>query len=168
MGRGSRGRRNQDGAGSALTRGPAPSAQTNAPSSVETRSARLEQSNAGFRAELYSGQVPHPEHLERFEQLSRGATDRFITMAERQSVHRQAMERKFLNINGTTQVLGVIFAGLIVLASIGSGGFLVYHDKQVEGLASMFGPLALVAGLFIYDRRQQKEEIGRKRNAERR
>jgi uncharacterized membrane protein len=89
-------------------------------------------------------------------------------MAEKQSAHRQGMERKFLNFNGISQILGVVFAGLIVMGAIALGGYLVYNDKSLQGFVAMFVPLATVGGLFIHDRRQQQKELERKRATERR
>lgn len=121
-----------------------------------------------MRAELYFGAVPHPEHVERYETLLPGSTDRFITMAERQSAHRQRMESRFIAVNGTSQVLGSLFAGLTVLGALAAGTFLVYHDKNIQGLTAMLAPLAIIGGIFLKTRKSQGVEIERKREAERR
>src|SRR5258708_7872427 len=82
----------------------------------ERRAMRAQHMQVEQTLELYQGALPHPDHLERFEALLPGATDRFLGLAERQSAHRQRMEKKFLNFNGATQILGSLFAGVIVLA----------------------------------------------------
>src|SRR5690242_8766078 len=83
------------------------------------------------RFERYEGLLPHPEHLARFEAILPGTTDRILKIAENQSSHRHRMENKFLNFNGWGEIIGVVFAGLIVLAGIGVGGFLLYAGKDI-------------------------------------
>lgn len=121
----------------------------------------------GMRAELYAGELPHPDHLERFEALCPGATDRWLTRVERQGEHRQRMENKFLNITGITQILGSIFGGLAVLGGLAAGTFLLYHDKKTEGLTAMFAPLGIIASIFLADKLSIRWERARKLAAER-
>lgn len=130
--------------------------------------AQLNRKSGGVRAEWYSGLVPHPEHAERFEALLPGAMDRFVGMAERQGEHRQKMEKKFLNFNGWSQILGVVFAGMTVLGGIAAGTFLVYSDKDIQGFAAMLVPLSTVAVIFYRTRKSQKKEAEGKALAERR
>lgn len=118
------------------------------------------------RTELYAGAVPHPDHARSFEEIQPGSFDRFLSIAERQSKHRQVLEQRFMSFNGWSQVIGVVFAGLIVLAGIASGTFLLYNDKQTQGLTAMFAPLALVAGTFIVTKSSEKREKARKAVAE--
>lgn len=68
------------------------------------------------------------------------------------------MENKFLNFNGWGEIIGVIFAGLIVLAGIGVGGFLIYAGKAIGGFTSMLTPLGLVGAAFIRARKKQAQE----------
>jgi uncharacterized membrane protein len=44
-------------------------------------------------AESFSGPLPHPDILAKFEQVLPGTSARIIKMAETQSEHRQALER---------------------------------------------------------------------------
>lgn len=67
--------------------------------------------------EQYSGDVPHPRHMERFEALLPGATDRFLTLAENHQEHRIWWERKVLINSAAFQYIGLIF-GLIVSLSL--------------------------------------------------
>ncbi len=107
--------------------------------------------------------LPHPEHLERFEQLLPGATDRMLSLAENQIAHRHGMERKFLNFNGASEILGVVFAGAAVLSGIAGGIYLLMHDKPIGGLTSMIVPLASVAAAFLRTRNSQSKQLERKK-----
>ena len=128
--------------------------------------ARVHRDGGGqTHAEIYSGALPHPDHLERFEAILPGTTDRFIRLAEQQSEHRQRMERKFLNFNGASQIIGVLFAGLAIVGGLAAGTFLLYHDKKTEGLMAMFGPGGAVAVIFVGVRWAQGAERKRKETA---
>ena len=43
--------------------------------------------------ELFSGPLPHPEHLREYENILPGSADRVIRMAEDQAKHRQSLEQ---------------------------------------------------------------------------
>ncbi|MHB1095572.1 MAG: DUF2335 domain-containing protein [Gemmatimonadaceae bacterium] len=109
-------------------------------------------------AEFYAGMLPHPNHLERFEKLQPGATDRLIRMVEGQATHRQAMERKFLNFNGTAQVLGVVIAGLFLLSAVAGGVYLLHDGKTLQGFGAMLAGIVPVAVTFLKQRRDQQSE----------
>lgn len=121
-----------------------------------------------MRAELYTGELPHPDHLERFEAMCPGATDRWLTRVESQGEHRQRMENKWMNFTGTSQLLGSIFGGLAVLGGIGVGAFLIYQDKNIVGLTAFLTPLALVGGIFYREKGSQRREMARKNQVARR
>lgn len=59
---------------------------------------RGEQSRGSFalKQEYYKGLLPHPDHLERFEQLAPGAAERFMEWVEDEAKHRREMERQEL------------------------------------------------------------------------
>lgn len=114
------------------------------------------------RMEYYEGLLPHPDHAERFEQLAPGSTGKLVTMAERQGGHRQAMERKFLNFNGWSQIAGVIFAGLIGLASIGGTVYLAMNDKPAGVIGLTLTPLAGIVWAYRGARGNQQKEIAKK------
>lgn len=119
---------------------------------------------AAMRTELYMGQVPHPEHAERYEQLLPGCTDRFVSMAERQSRHRQWMEKGFMLFNGSSQMVGVV-GGLVVAAgSIWACTYLIMNGKSIEGFGTMLVGLGAIVSIFVMGRSGQRAEIeGKKR-----
>lgn len=121
------------------------------------------QQQTQVRAEFYAGLLPHPEHLERFEQLQPGTTNRLIAMAERQGEHRQVIERKFLNFNGFSQVAGTLFAGAVALMSVGGAIYLLATGHPLTEFAACLVPLAPIVWAFRKARTQQRSEIARKR-----
>jgi len=103
----------------------------------------------------FSGPIPHPSHLDKYESILPGSADRLISLAEKQSAHRQAIEMKLVDAEiddhkaeRTERRIGqwlgfgigtfTVAAGAIV-AGIGqpwAGGFI--GTAGVAGLVSVF------------------------------
>lgn len=133
------------------------------PLSRKERKQLLRMQRTTISAEFYAGLIPHPEHLERIEKLQPGATDRLIRMAETQGEHRQAMERKFLNFNGVSQILGTIVAGIIALGSVGGSIYLLATGHSIVQFTAMLTPLAAIIWAFRRTQKNQSKEIARKK-----
>ncbi len=118
--------------------------------------------------EYYAGQLPHPDHLERFEQICPGATDRMLRMTEKQSDHRQWMEKAFMLFNGSSQILGTVSGAALMLGGIFAAGYLSMHDKSIEGFVAFILSLGTVAAVFVTGRRAQQREKEQKAVAEQR
>ena len=61
----------------------------------------------------FSGPIPPPSIIEGYERVLPGSADRIITMAEKQSEHRQRMEEKMIDSEARDGLLGVVFAFLL-------------------------------------------------------
>lgn len=71
----------------------------------------------------FSGPMPPPSILSGYEKILPGAADRILSMAEKQSAHRQKMEEKMIKTESRDSLLGVLFAffSRIWLHSCGCG-----------------------------------------------
>lgn len=58
---------------------------------------------AAVEISRYSGPLPKPEDLAKYEQVLSGSADRIIRMAERQAEHRQKLEKVVVESNVTLQ-----------------------------------------------------------------
>lgn len=58
----------------------------------------------------FSGPIPPPSISKGYEEVLPGAADRIISMAEKQSQHRQHMEKEMIRIESRDSLLGIIFA----------------------------------------------------------
>jgi uncharacterized membrane protein len=112
----------------------------------------------------FSGPLPPPNILARYNEVVPDAAERILRMAENQATHRQAIERKVVEGNVTAQALGVklgaILAGLVIVG----GSTVSIMGRDIRGFGG-----ALLAGGFlvansIYQRRRQEKE--RKENAQ--
>ena len=106
------------------------------------------------QTELYSGPIPSPEILIKFEDAIPGAANRIITMAEKEQTHRHYRENKEILIPLITERLGMIFAFLIVLAIFGCGTWLIFIDRQVSGTILSGTSIITIVGYFIQGKKK--------------
>jgi uncharacterized membrane protein len=111
-----------------------------------------------FQISAYSGPLPHPDALERYNQIVPGAADRIIAQFEKQAAHRQGLERKVVHSNTFCQKLGTISALLIGLAGVGGGIYLIHAGQSGSGLTAFFSTIGSLVGVFIYGKESQKRE----------
>ena len=83
-------------------------------------------------------------------------------MAERQSAHRQDLEKTVVKGNAAVQKIGVFAALLITLTTVGLGFVLINNGKDASGLAISISSLVSLVGVFIYGRRSQERERAEK------
>ena len=65
----------------------------------------------------FSGPLPPPQILQGYNQAFAGCAERIVAMTERQSAHRQAIERSVIDANCQAQTRGQYFA--FILAAYG-------------------------------------------------
>jgi len=106
----------------------------------------------------YSGPLPQPEVLERYERAVPGSAGRIFKQFEEQSAHRRAIESRVISSNTFCQVLGSVSALLVGLLAIGGGLYLVHEGKSVVGLVALLGTMASLAGVYVYGKRDQNAE----------
>lgn len=111
-----------------------------------------------LRAESFSGPLPPPAILERYDQLVPGAAERILAMAERQAAHRQSLEQTVVTGNALAQRRGQVFGFVLAIAALAVGGLLVWQDKKVEGLATIITDICALVALFVLSRREQERE----------
>ena len=91
----------------------------------------------------FSGPIPPPSIIEGYERVLPGSADRIITMAEKQSEHRQKMEEKMISAESRDSLLGVIFAFLLGVGCIIAAVIMVCVVPQNSG--------AIAGGVFRRD-----------------
>lgn len=96
--------------------------------------------------------------LERYNSAIPNGAERIMAMAEKQAEHRRGLESETVRGNVSAQARGQHYALIVVLAGMICGTALVALGKQTEGLGTIFGPLALAAGIFLHLRRAQARE----------
>ncbi len=83
-------------------------------------------------------------------------------MAEKQSDHRQYLEKRVIDADVRRAYLGVVCAFIITMTVISSGFYLVLNNHSIAGTIFTGLGLAGLAGTFIYGTQTRKEERQRR------
>jgi uncharacterized membrane protein len=97
-----------------------------------------------FSLEEYSGELPHPEILERFEQIVDGSAAMIFDEMRENGAHRRKQENRIVRANAWTFSFAVVTTHLAELAALGFGGYLILIDKPIEGFAILVSQVALL------------------------
>ena len=128
----------------------------------ERREAASVIARAAVEISRFSGPLPPPEELLKYERILPGSADRIIRMAEQQATHRQHLERVVIGSNAVTQKWGLACAFAIAMSAIWGGVWLSLKGMSGEGLATIIGALVALVAVFVYGKVGQKKEIQQK------
>jgi len=117
---------------------------------------------AASRISSFSGPLPPPEILQKYNEILPGAAERIIKMAESQHEHRLLLEKKVVESNTFSQRVGLILGFVIAMTAIVGGIWLSSSGKSGAGLTSIIAALAALVGVFIYGKIQQGKELTEK------
>ena len=114
------------------------------------------------QSEFYSGPLPHPDMLEKYESICTGSADRILAMAEEQGEHRRAIEKAVIASKISDSKRGQYFALIIALVAIGGGVLLLVLGITIAGYVTLFVPLSGLIGTFLYGRKKAQDERDQK------
>jgi uncharacterized membrane protein len=100
----------------------------------------------------YSGPIPEPSDLQKYEDVKIGFAERIMSMAECESTHRQNIDNRIINSERIGGILGQIIAACMGLSVIVLMGYAISKGfaEQVKWIGVS---IASVVGLFIYKRK---------------
>lgn len=107
--------------------------------------------------QAYSGPIPDPDSLAKYEQIQPGFAERIIKMAEEEALHRRANENKVIKSSMAMAITGIVFAFISVILF---GGIIVYAISQrsnVAALSTVIAAVASLAGIFVFFRNKIKK-----------
>lgn len=81
-------------------------------------------------AAYFSGPIPPPDTLARYNDIIPNGAERILAMAENQSAHREKLEDKVVSGNISSQKLGSTYAFIISMVAI-VGGIWLIHGGEV-------------------------------------
>jgi len=106
----------------------------------------------------FSGPLPHPDILIRYNDAIPDAAERIVALAERQSAHRMALENRVIDADIRRANSGLI-AGLVVALVFGAGSFvLVLSGYALVGGIIGTGDIVALAGTFVYGTESRRRE----------
>lgn len=124
-----------------------------------------EQIVAAVLAKSFRGPVPAPDDLAEYERVLPGCADRLISLTERQSRHRQQIEKNLVNsdvkLASRGQTYGFIIGMTVIIGAIA----LIAVGSEIAGFVSLIVALASLVGVFVYsqiraNRRPEDEQDG--------
>ena len=83
----------------------------------------------------YSGPLPLPAHFREYEEILPGAAERILALSEKQTEHRQYLEKHVTKGDGRRAWTGLIAGGLLAGGCIGGGIWLVSLGHTTGGIA---------------------------------
>jgi uncharacterized membrane protein len=113
----------------------------------------------------FSGPLPPPEVLARYNEVVTNGAERILAMAERQSAHRESLESRVVDGNLAIQKSGSLRAFILALVVILGGIYLMATGKDAWGFAAIVTSLASLVSVFLIGKTQQKKERIDKSNA---
>ena len=106
----------------------------------------------------WTGPIPPPDALERYEATLPGAADRILNMAERQIEHRIQLEKKAVGGDSIRSYLGIASALIISLAIVAASIYLISKGYSWEGVSLIGIDLVGLVFVFIYGTRVRRAE----------
>ena len=97
---------------------------------------------------FFRGPVPPPGAMRAYEEITPGAADRILTMAENEAAHRQRTESR-----------GQLFGFLLGLVPLVGAIALLLLEKAVSGLAALVSALAVLCAIFVINRRSRRDSL---------
>lgn len=112
--------------------------------------------------QTYSGPLPPPTAMAKYEEICPGSADRILKMAESQSDHRKQLECKVIEAQIRISNMGQIFALVIALGCLISAVICALHNQPWP--ASVLGGVTLVGSItaFIAGKKQKDNSFAQK------
>lgn len=113
------------------------------------------------RAEYYSysGPLPSPEVLQKFNEIVPGAADRILVQFEEQSRHRRTLETKALNGENSRANWGMVCGFIIGMTALGGAIYLALSDHQLAGGIIGSGGIIGLTAVFVYGSRAKRNDL---------
>lgn len=101
----------------------------------------------------FSGPIPHPDTLKKYNDIVPGLADRIVSMAELDQKHIHEMERKALDQPHQYAIIGIFLGALVALAGIGASVCVTVKGYPWVGTGLFGTTLAVIVIAFIKSRR---------------
>lgn len=105
---------------------------------------------------VYSGPIPSPDVIERYDQIVPGAADRIVAMAEAEAHHRRGIEERNAEINHQAmsktfaqQKLGQVLAFIITIIAIAMAGYCATIGMQWAAVAIAVSSAVPIVTAFL-------------------
>jgi uncharacterized membrane protein len=93
-----------------------------------------------------------------YEEVLPGSANRILEMAERQQAHRHSLEKTTVTEAAARSRWGLRLGFVIAVLVIGVGAAAIFTGHPTAGLAAIVSQAAILAGVFVYGRIEQRKE----------
>jgi len=127
---------------------------------MPNKNQQLNNSNSGkivgfeSRTELFSGPVPTPDVIERYEKIYPGAAKMIFEKWDSQVNHRHHIEKSVVWTDNVKSILGVVFGFIINLFGVGGGLYLILNQVVVLGLVILSSGFIMVIFSVLISRKK--------------
>jgi len=108
--------------------------------------------------EIFSGPLPHPEILKKYEEVVPGTGKVIVETFEKQARHRMSVENVVIASDIKNETLGIFIAGGMGFSGFFLAGFALYLDRDITALTILISELTVFAGIFIYGKNENRKE----------
>lgn len=98
----------------------------------------------------YSGPLPHPDVLRRYQDILPGSAERVFRQFEIEADHRRTLEVRTIRADVFSQIWGSIGGTLIGLLGVGGGIWLAHEGRNLAGLTALIATLGGLVATFLY------------------
>lgn len=112
-----------------------------------------------IQQEEFSGPIPHPTIMAKYESIHPGFADRIMSMAERQNTHRIEMEANVIPEQQRQSRLGQLFAFILSVLVIVVACILIWKEEYLYGMILLTVTVLSIAALFIKGRSSIDKDI---------
>lgn len=98
---------------------------------------------------MFSGPLPQPKHLQKYEKILPGSAERLLSMLEKESAHRHGVVEKSMNASIKMSWCGMIMAFILSLIVISGGVYLTIIGKSLAGFGAIIASLVSLVVVFI-------------------
>jgi hypothetical protein len=117
----------------------------------------IEQMETIQHSEQFTGPIPHPEHMQKYQDIDQSFPDRILKMAESNLSHKQSVEK--------IVIYGQLFMGFLGWATPSGIAFYVLHHailftkdgKSIEALIALITAIAALGGAFYMKKKVEKK-----------
>jgi len=108
-------------------------------------------------SEQFTGPIPHPDHMQKYQDIDQSFPDRILKMAESNLAHKQSVEK--------TVIHGQLFMGFLGWATpTGIAFYVLYHailftkdGKSIEALIALIAALTALGGAFYMKKKVEEK-----------
>lgn len=114
------------------------------------------------KQELFAGPMPPPDILQKYNEIVPDAAERILTMAEKQSEHRQYLEKKVIDGRNRDSLLGIIAGTIVCLGAMAVSALLATSGHETTAAILVGTTLVSLVSTFIYGTRSSRAEREKK------